>query len=318
MALAPGLDRAKIALAWTHLRQRNVESARKAATAVLATDPDATAAHLLQAEIGLYFESDFATALVETSAALALEPNHPEALLLHAMVLSAMGRHEEALRAAHGAVESDLSGPVYYIGLARVAIHANDFGAAIEATAHVMADARARRAARRSTLALASAAGGAGTAGIRPTVLRSNEPTTNSMHTDHAGGEGRPGDRTAGDAVAIMNAWIREAHPDATTQAGYMTLVNVSGEERALVELESPSFGKVELHEMNMADGMMKMRELSELVVPAGGQARLEPGGAHLMLWEPKRHLSKGETIALTLTFRSGRQQTLTVSVDDR
>ncbi|MEE8525678.1 MAG: copper chaperone PCu(A)C, partial [Thermoanaerobaculia bacterium] len=73
--------------------------------------------------------------------------------------------------------------------------------------------------------------------------------------------------------VAIMNAWIREAHPDAPVNGGYMTLVNVGSEDVILVGLESPAFEKVELHEMAMVDGLMKMRELTEVVVPAGGMA---------------------------------------------
>ncbi len=115
-----------------------------------------------------------------------------------------------------------------------------------------------------------------------------------------------------------MNAWIRQAHPDAAVNAGYMTLINVGSEDLTLVELESPAFDKVELREMAMVDGLMKMRELTEVVVPAGGQARFEPGGRHLMLKAPERHLVEGQTVDLTLTFRSGRKQTISVRVADR
>ena len=121
-----------------------------------------------------------------------------------------------------------------------------------------------------------------------------------------------------GDAVAIMNAWIREAHPDATVNAGYMTLVNVGPEDVTLVKVESPVFEKVELHEMAMVDGLMKMREVTAMVVPAGGQARFEPGGRHLMLRGPQQHLTEGQRADMTLTFRSGMQQTISVDVADR
>jgi copper(I)-binding protein len=148
--------------------------------------------------------------------------------------------------------------------------------------------------------------------------LRVGDMGADSLHSDamHAD-DSASGATASGDAVAIMNAWVREAHPDATTHAGYMTLVNVSSEEKVLVRLESPTYDKVELHQMTMADGMMKMRALAEMVIPAGGQARLEPGGTHLMLWDPKQPLTKGESVDLTLIFRSGRQQTVSVKVDD-
>ncbi len=159
-----------------------------------------------------------------------------------------------------------------------------------------MQEARARRARRASALASASAAGAdAGTSGAESS-----------------------GDEPAADVVAIMNAWIRQAHPGATVNAGYLTLINVGSEDLTLVKLESPAFETVELHEMAMTGGLMKMRELSEVVVPAGGQARFEPGGRHLMLKGPERHLAEGQTVDLTLTFSSGRRQTVSVRVADR
>ncbi len=173
-----------------------------------------------------------------------------------------------------------------------------------------MQGARARRAARRGASVAAAPAAGS------PAVPAGGE---HSGH-QHSGGEhsGGDGEETSGDSVAIMNAWIRQAHPDAAAAAGYMTLINVGAEDLTLVELESPAFETVELHEMTMADGMMKMRELTEVVVPAGGQARFEPGGKHLMLIGPERHLTAGETVDVTLTFRSGRKQTVSVKVADR
>lgn len=134
-------------------------------------------------------------------------------------------------------------------------------------------------------------------------------------HSDHAGHSGVAGPGGDGDAVAIMNAWIREAHPEATTNAGYMTLINVDSEDVTLVKVESPAFDKVEVHEMATVDGLMKMRKVAELTVPAGGQARLEPRGKHLMLMGPQRHLEEGEAVDLTLTFRSGKRQTISVRV---
>ena len=121
-----------------------------------------------------------------------------------------------------------------------------------------------------------------------------------------------------GDAVAIRNAWVREAHPKASANAGYMTLVNPGSEDLTLVKVESRAFGRVEFHEMAMVDGIMRMRELPQMVIPAGGQARFEPGGKHLMLIGPQQHLKEGETAELTLTFASGGTQTVSVPVASR
>ncbi len=125
-------------------------------------------------------------------------------------------------------------------------------------------------------------------------------------------------DKPAGDVVAIMNAWVREAHPNANVNAGYMTLVNVGPEEVRLVNVESGAFQSIEVHEMATVDGLMEMREVTDLVIPAHGQIHFEPGGKHLMLMGPREHVTTGQKIDMTLTFKSGRKQTLSVQVAAR
>ena len=119
-----------------------------------------------------------------------------------------------------------------------------------------------------------------------------------------------------GDVVAIMNAWVREAHAGATVNAGYMTLVNVGPEEVTLVKVESEAYEAIEVHEMTRVDGFMEMREVTDMVIPANGQIHFEPGGWHLMMMGPKQHLSTGQKVDMTLTFKSGKQQTLSVNVE--
>ena len=124
--------------------------------------------------------------------------------------------------------------------------------------------------------------------------------------------------RPDGDVVAIMNAWVREAHADATVNAGYMTLVNVDSEEVTLVKVESDAYEAIEVHEMKRVDGFMKMREVTDMVITANSQIQLEPGGWHLMMMGPKQHLSTGEEVDLTLTFKSGKKQRVSVKVAAR
>jgi copper(I)-binding protein len=127
-------------------------------------------------------------------------------------------------------------------------------------------------------------------------------------------GRARPTD----DVVAIMNAWVREADPRAKVNAGYMTLVNVGSEEVTLVKVESEGFSNIEVHEMAMVDGLREMKELADMTIPPNGQVRFEPGGKHLMLIEPQTHFASGERIDMTLTFKSGRQQSVSVNVESR
>ncbi|MEA1889380.1 MAG: copper chaperone PCu(A)C [Pseudomonadota bacterium] len=115
-----------------------------------------------------------------------------------------------------------------------------------------------------------------------------------------------------------MNSWIREAYSGAKMNAGYMTLVNVGSEEVTLVNVESDAFKDIEVHEMARVDGLMEMREVTDMVIPAKGQIQFEPGGKHLMLMEPREHFTTGQKIDMTLTFKSGKKQTVSVQVAAR
>jgi copper(I)-binding protein len=62
--------------------------------------------------------------------------------------------------------------------------------------------------------------------------------------------------------------------------------------------------GKVEIHEMGMTDGVMRMREIEGgLVIPAGETVALEPGGNHIMFMGLTNPLEKGAMVEVTLQF---------------
>ena len=121
--------------------------------------------------------------------------------------------------------------------------------------------------------------------------------------------------RAHGDALAVSNAWIREAMAGASVNAGYMTFVNSGRSDVTLLGVASDAFDRIEIHEMARVDGMMKMREIDRLVIPANGRVELAPGGKHLMMLNPTESLSAGTQIRVTLTFSSGAIQSLDVVV---
>ncbi len=120
------------------------------------------------------------------------------------------------------------------------------------------------------------------------------------------------------DVVAVMDAWIREAHPEALVNAGYMTLINTNQEAVRLVNIESDLFETVEMHEMAVVDGLMTMRQLNGLLVPANGSVKLSPGGKHLMLKGPKQEISITHNVDVILTFESGETQAISLKVAAR
>jgi hypothetical protein len=114
--------------------------------------------------------------------------------------------------------------------------------------------------------------------------------------------------------LSFVDGWVREAPPTAQVLAGYGSFRNVGAQPLRITGASSADFGRVELHEMDMADGVMRMRKLDAIEVPASGSFALEPGAIHLMLFEPKHALAAGATV--DIEFHSGEQRfraTLTV-----
>lgn len=100
-------------------------------------------------------------------------------------------------------------------------------------------------------------------------------------------------------------AWIREAPPGAPAMAGF---VAIEGGSRAveIVGARSVDFGRIEIHEMIEEDGLMKMRPLEGLELPAGARLTLAPGAEHLMLFDAKRALVAGDKVTITFELSRG------------
>ena len=65
-----------------------------------------------------------------------------------------------------------------------------------------------------------------------------------------------------------------------------------------------PNAADVEVHEMTMTDGVMKMRRLQTgLEIKPGQSVELKPGGYHLMVVGLKEALKDGQTVKGTLVF---------------
>jgi copper(I)-binding protein len=105
--------------------------------------------------------------------------------------------------------------------------------------------------------------------------------------------------------LAIDRAWVRLAPPGAQAMAGFMAVTGGS-RDVAIESASSADFARVEIHEMEMVDGVMKMRAIESLEVPAGARVTLAPGGEHLMLFEPRRELAAGDTVRIVFELSRG------------
>jgi copper(I)-binding protein len=103
-------------------------------------------------------------------------------------------------------------------------------------------------------------------------------------------------------SVQIENAYTRSTVPGQMAAGGFMKIEN-KGAVDQLISASSPVAGEVQLHEMAMEGNVMKMRQVKEVVVPAGGAVELKPGGMHLMFMNIKAPLTAGETVPVKLKF---------------
>ena len=103
--------------------------------------------------------------------------------------------------------------------------------------------------------------------------------------------------------LSIDHPFSRATPPAAKVAVGYLTIRNASSAPDRLVAATAEISETAELHEMAVTDGVMTMRPIEGLEIPAGGEAKLESGSQHLMFVGLKRPLKQGEKFAATLTF---------------
>jgi copper(I)-binding protein len=106
--------------------------------------------------------------------------------------------------------------------------------------------------------------------------------------------------------LLIDAAWSRATPGGVTVGAGYFRIKNLGTQPDVLTGISSPVAESVEIHEMTMADGIMRMRQLTGgLEIKAGETTELAPGGMHLMFMGLKAPLKEGERFFATLKFKN-------------
>lgn len=116
---------------------------------------------------------------------------------------------------------------------------------------------------------------------------------------------------------------LRLDHPYATpTRAGlstgavYLRAIKNRGDQAdRLLSAHTPVAAAVELHHMALQDGVMRMRAVSAIELPAKTDVRLRHGmseGHHLMLIGLKAPLKDGDRFPVTFTFeRAGTHEVM-------
>ena len=105
-------------------------------------------------------------------------------------------------------------------------------------------------------------------------------------------------------ALKLSAPWARATPKGAKVGGGYLKITNTGAEADRLIGGSTSIADKVEVHEMSMSNGVMKMREQpTGLEIKPGQTIELKPGGFHLMIVGLKKPLTQGEHLNVTLTF---------------
>ncbi|HEX8568505.1 MAG TPA: copper chaperone PCu(A)C [Caulobacteraceae bacterium] len=118
--------------------------------------------------------------------------------------------------------------------------------------------------------------------------------------------------------ITLSGPQIRASIGRARASAGYLTIRNTGMQPDQLYFVSCACAEKVEMHTHQMAGGVGKMVRLPSIIVPAGGQVTLAPGGVHLMFMGLKERLAKGDDQKVTLTFAKAGRITTTFAVVTR
>ncbi len=104
--------------------------------------------------------------------------------------------------------------------------------------------------------------------------------------------------------LTVTSPWTRATPRGAKIAGGYLKITNNGTSADRFVGAKSDAMDRVEIHEMSMSDGVMKMRPLPNgLEIKPGETVELKSGGYHLMFMDLKQTLKQGDSFKATLQF---------------
>jgi len=103
----------------------------------------------------------------------------------------------------------------------------------------------------------------------------------------------------------VEDVWVRLAAVPDRPAAAYFTLKGARADDR-LLRIDSAVVNKIELHMVGMIGGLMTMRQMADMPLPAGATLKFEPTGNHAMLFGVDKQITPGTGIPMLFTFKSG------------
>src|SRR4051812_32821917 len=117
--------------------------------------------------------------------------------------------------------------------------------------------------------------------------------------------------------LTVTSPWTRATPGGAKIAGGYLKITNNGTAPDRFVGAKSAEADHVEIHEMSMSDGIMKMRPLPNgLDMKPGETVELKSSGYHLMFMDIKQPLKAGDTFKATLQFEKAGSLEVSFSVN--
>lgn len=115
--------------------------------------------------------------------------------------------------------------------------------------------------------------------------------------------------------IIISDAKIRPPMPGRDVATGYFSVANKNKSADRLLGAYSPISGRIEIHTHIDKGGVMSMRRVDDVELPAGKTVKFKSGGYHLMMFDTV--LPEGQTdAAITLDFENAPDVTVIAEVN--
>ena len=124
---------------------------------------------------------------------------------------------------------------------------------------------------------------------------------------------GMNGIAAASDAISFSEMQLRATVVGTPSSAAYLKITNNGVSDDRLIAAKAPIAQRVEIHSMEMDNGVMRMRGVDGgLAITAGDSVTLAPGGLHIMLMGLTTDLAPDTKHEIILVFEKAGDVKLT------
>lgn len=117
--------------------------------------------------------------------------------------------------------------------------------------------------------------------------------------------------------IAVEDGWARATAAGQDSTAAYFTIINRGGGDDRLIHVSVPRAGHAMLHGSSMKGGVVRMRHLPDLAIPAGATIKLAPNGTHIMVSGLATPLRANDEISATLHFAKAGTRNVTIKIEE-